>query len=478
MFVICKYGGNLCLQPIIINEMSCARLFKISVFIAFFLTKVNNVLAQQDTLNIMVYNVLHFGDGCQGSNSFLLTQLKDIVNYTNPDVIGMVKTAAIAVTPTDHNGILPYGYADTIIKYALDADFPNRYNYGALTNISGSNDMDVLFYNQNKLGFLKARNLISIQEDFDLYKLYYKDPFLATTHDTTFLYFVLNHTVSGSSSTQRDQQDTLIINQLESIFYHLPNLISMGDFNTRSSGETGYLKYVTNRDTNYLFYDPPFNPDHNLTYPIDWDQNPSLCVGYLNTSTRLQSSYPNSCGANGGAKDWYGHEFISSWLAHNTDYMKYVPNSYTTFGNDGHRLGISENDSTTNGRNNSAPSCIVNAIFQFSDKYPVMIKLAVTYDSLGNGPINPVNALSEVSREKEKITVTNPIQEEIKINFSPGLLGSKCMMWCYDIYGRTLFEQNFTINGTSLNRPVNFASGSYILRLQTMDRIYVFHLVK
>jgi len=445
-----------------------------------FTFKVKSTEAQQDTLNVMAYNVLHFGDGCQGSNTYLEGKLRTIVQYANPDVLGLVKVQSIKVTPTDNNGLSPYGFADSIIQYSLDVAYPARYNYCTLTNISGSNDMDVLFYDQNKLGFLSVKNLISLQEDFDLYKLYYKDPHLTITHDTTFLYFILNHTVSGTSSTQRDQQDTLVIDQLEKIFYHLPNLISMGDFNTHLTGELGYQRYVNNSDTNFLFYDPPFNPDHNLSYPIDWDISPTLCSGYLNTSTRESSSYPNSCGTNNGAKDWYIHIFASAWLTHNFDYIKYIPDSYVTLGNDGNRVGISENDSTTNGRNNSAPSNVVNAIFFLSDKYPTMLKLAVTNDSLGNGPPNPViNGTALVSPEKGMITVNNPIQNnKIEMNFSSACIGENCELTCYDIYGRNLFSNDFVINSTRIEKNVSLSQGTYFLRVQTAHTLNVYHLVK
>jgi len=436
------------------------------------------VSAQQDTLRVMAYNVLHFGDGCQGSNGYLEGKLETIVQYANPDILGLVKVQSIMVTPTDHNGISPYGFADSIIKNSLDVAFPLRYNYCTLTNVSGSNDMDVLFYDQNKLGFVSVKNLISISEDFDLYKLYYKDPNLSTTHDSTFLYFILNHTVSGTSSAQRDQQDTLVIDQLKEKFYHLPNLISMGDFNTHTSGEIGYERYTQGNDTSFMFYDPPFSPDHNLSYPLGWESTPTLCPGYLNTSTRLSSTYPNSCGTSGGAKDWYIHSFLSGWIIHNTDYIRYIPNSYTTLGNDGNRLGISENDSTTNGKNNSAPSNVVNALFFLSDKYPIMVKLAVTYNTTGSGPANPVNSVASVITENEKIAVNDPITNELIMHFDAASMGEKCVMSCFDICGRNLFSYQFTINSTNVSKAINLNQGTYILRLQTERSINVFHIVK
>jgi hypothetical protein len=85
---------------------------------------------------------------------------------------------------------------------------------------------------------------------------------------------------------------------------------------------------------------------------------------------------PNSCGTNGGAKSWYDHIFISPWLVKGSNYMSYIPNSYTTIGNDGKRIGVDIN-STTPQVNTSAPAAVINALWQFSNKYPVSIKLLI-----------------------------------------------------------------------------------------------------
>lgn len=434
--------------------------------------------AQQDTLRVMAYNVLHYGSGCQGSNSFLHSQLKTIIQYSHPDILGFVKAQAIKVTPTDNNGISPYGFADSIIDNALDMVSPGEYNYCPLTNIAASNDMDILFYNQNKIGYVSVRSLCTTQEDFDLYKLYYKDPYLSSTHDTTFLYVILNHTVSGSSSAQRDQQDTIIIGQLKKIFYHLPNLISMGDFNTHSSYEMGYQAYINPSDTSFMFYDPPFQPDNNLTYPLNWESFANLCPAYLNTSTRQSPTYPNSCGTSDGAKNWYIHVFLSGWLTHNTDFVRYISNSYTTIGNDGNRIGISINDSTTNGKNSSAPENVLDALFQLSDKYPVMIELGVNYDSLGNSPADPVNSINRIAAERYSITINNPVTNSVTFHFSANALGKNWNTDWYDICGRHIASDKIRVTSLTMQMPIQLAQGAYILHLQNNDASVSFHVIK
>jgi len=440
-----------------------------------------NSFSQNDTLRVIAYNVLHYGDGCQGSNGYLHSKLKTIVQYANPDVIGLVKMQVIKLSATDGNGISPVGFADSVVNYALDAAYPGRYAYCTLTDYANGNDndMDVLFYNQNKLGFVSVKNLCDIEEDFDLYKLYYKDPNLSSTHDTTFLYFVLNHTVSGSTTNNidsRNQQDTLVIHNLKNIFYHLPNLISMGDFNTHISTEAGYEMYTTTTDTSFLFYDPPFGIDHVFNYPLAWN-GCSSCQAYLNTTTRASATVPNSCGTSGGLGDWFIHILLSGWLTNNFDYIKYIPHSYTTIGNNGNRLNISVNDSTTHGLNTSAPQNVLDAIFNLSDKYPVMVKLGVTYNTTGTGPANPVSSINKITNSQALIKTNNPVQNTITIQFPSDMAGQKATITWYDVTGKLLSTEEYIISD-QINRAVDLEQGTYILHIQTNQESFTARILK
>lgn len=440
--------------------------------------------SQHDTLTVMAYNVLHYGDGCQGSFAHLDSNLKIIIQYANPDIFGMVKSQPIKSSASDPNGYSPINLQDSIILYALDAAYPGRY---ACTPISFTNegfdkDMDLLFYNQNKLGYVSTTLLCNLEEIFSLYKLYYKDPNLSTTMDTTFLHIILNHTVSGSvpnGPISRDHQDSLIVNSLKAMYSHLPNVISMGDFNTHSSDEAGYILMTQTTDTSFLFHDPPFSPDNKLSYPISWE-TATQALPYLNTATRF-TDLPNGCGSSGGAKDWYLHMFLSGWIINNYDYIKYVPNSYKTLGNDGNRGGISINDSTTVGKNLSAPSNVINALYQFSDKYPILSKLAVTYNTTGKSPAYPINTTATVpyTEAQNLIRINNPIQNNtIDIHFASSLNGQAATMSLYDLSGKLIQSQSYSISSTEMNFPFNLNPGMYVLSIQTSTNSFSSRIIR
>ena len=176
---------------------------------------------------------------------------------------------------------------------------------------------------------------------------------------------------------------------IRSKFLYFPNLINMGDFNTANSLEAGYQSVISGADSTTLMGDPPYNPDKILQYPGNWDGSPNTTASYLTTSTRSSPDIPNSCGTSGGAKGWFDHIFISPWLINGKNFIQYLPNSYRTFGNDGNRVGVDIN-SKNPVVNGFAPPTVIDALFQFSNKYPVTIKLVIKANRNGQSLADPI----------------------------------------------------------------------------------------
>lgn len=427
----------------------------------------------QDTLRVMAYNVLNYGayPVCQGPNATYHNYLKTIINYTHPDILGLEKMGSIQLNPGDFHGTAPLGFGDSVLQYALNAAYPGRYAYCTYTNAAQADNMSVLFYNRQKLGFAGITCTYANITDFNTYKLYYKDTNLSATHDTTFLYVVLNHDQSGSSSASiRGGQIAGEMQQIQAHFTHLPNMINMGDFNTRNTGEACYQALVNPADTNFRFFDPPFYPDNNLTYPADWDNSPNSFTDYLTTSTRQSASIPNTCGTSGGAKSWYDHIFLSPWILRNANYISYLPHSYRTVGNDGHRLGISINDNSSV-TNTSVPPDVQEALFQMSNKYPVMVQLLVTANTTGTSPNDPQipTGISELPGQY-RISVQNPVGETMVIRFPGELAGKKLLLHCYDITGRVVLNTSLIVSGGDMQLPFEAGQGVYLLSVSDGNR--------
>lgn len=425
--------------------------------------------AQTDTLRVLGYNVLYYGNGCQGPNCVYHNYLKTIVAYTNPDILSLEKMASIPVSAGDKYATAPAGFADSIVEFALNTAYPGRYAHCPFTNNANSNNMAVIFYDQRKLGFVNIVSSYVNITDFNTYKLYYKDPNLARTHDTTFLYILPTHDRSGDENELvREMQIKEEMLHIKERFTHLPNFINMGDFNVRNSDEPCYKLLTNTPDSNFRFSDPPFYPDRKLSYPADWDQNGNFSA-YLTTSTREYANIPNSAGTGGGAKCWYDHIFLSQWIVNNTDHIRYIPNSYHTVGNDGLRFNISIND--TAHVNHLAPANVIDALYQMSNKYPVMLELEVTQNATGMSPANPEIAGAKIF-VKNEVSVTAPVKgKKLVLHFPGDRKGQDMKIECFDKDNVSQFTKTKTVKDTDMQIDFKVKPGEYTLRISTHHSI-------
>lgn len=457
----------------IANFCVMKNFIKVACFL-FFLFRCMVVSAQTDTLRVMAYNVLDYGElpVCQGPLNQYHAYLDTIVKFANPDILSLEKMGSIKFQPSDFNYSAQIDFQDSILAYALNPAYPGRYYYCPFTNYAGANTFSMLFYDSSKLGFIAITCNYASAEDFNTYKLYYKDPALPTTHDTTYLYVTVNHTISGNSEeASRGLQIANEMAQIQTHFTHLANMINMGDFNVRNTSEPLYQTLTNPSDTDFRYYDPPFYPDHTFTVPADWDNNSASYTSYLTTSTRELGDVPNSCGTNGGAKDWYDHIFLSPWIVNNQNYIRYIPNSFHVLGNDGHRLGISVNDPPMN---SAVPANIANCLFQMSNKYPVIAELLVSSNTTGTSlpdpQITPV-AVHNLLQVTDQVTVLNPVQDQLVLNCTDGLLQTSLRLVGCDMLGRVWINESVAVSGPRLWIPVSLAPGVYTLKVYSGDRL-------
>jgi hypothetical protein len=437
--------------------------FFLSIFIAY------TSAAQKDTLRVLGYNVLYYGNGCQGPTWKYHQYLKTIAAYANADLLSFEKMASAPVSNDDKSAAAPAGFIDSVVKYALNAAFPGRYAHCPFTNAAKSNNAAVLFYDQHKLGFVSIVSSYCNITDFNTYKLYYKDPNLSRTHDTTFLYLTLNHDKSGDDNMQvRANQVAQEMRLIKNHFTHLPNMINIGDFNLRNSDEPVYQTLTADPDTNFRFYDPPFYPDHTLSYPADWDHNAAFSA-FLTTSTRESGEIPNSCGSGGGAKNWYDHIFFSSWIVNNANFIRYIPHSYHTVGNDGKRFKVSINNNNIN-INSSAPAEVIDALYNFSNKYPVMASLEVTSNVEGVSLPNPQIPNVPIFY-KEEIKVDNPVGNDLVIHFPDAMKDEEMNVEFIDKYGSSHLKKSLKVNDAQMKLRCKLAPGAYTVRFSTEHNV-------
>jgi hypothetical protein len=233
-------------------------------------------------------------------------------------------------------------------------------------------------------------------------------------------------------------------------------MLNMGDFNTHNSDEACYQALVNPANPAFRFYDPPFAPDASVSYPADWDNNPASYAAFLTTSTRLSGSVPNSCGTSGGGKSWYDHIFVSQSIIQHTAGIAYIPHSYRTLGNDGNRTGISVNDAPAN---TAVSAAVADALFQMSNKYPVMVNLLVSPTASGIASLY----------EPQEVTVPSPVHNMLQVQLSARWAGTTMPAICSDMAGRVVM--NFACNGTTAV-PCGLAPGTYVIHLFAPGQVF------
>ncbi len=422
--------------------------------------------AATDSLKVMSYNVLYYGNSCQGPNGNYHEYLRTIVKYANPDLLALVKTASAPVAAGDNFASAPFGFADSILINAMNKAYPCRYNYAVFTNKSHSTNMVLLFYDSTKLGFAKLVSSYSNLIDFNTYKLFYKGASIAAGTDTTFLYLTLNHDKSGDE--MMPVRANQIMGEMREIKKHctkLGNHINLGDFNARGSEEPFYQLLTNPTDTNFRFYDPPFYPDRNLQYPADWDHNATYSA-FFTTSTREFDDIPNSCGSAGGAKGWYDHIFLSGWLVRGDNHLKYVPKSYRTLGNDGQRYRIGINNKNVH-KNESVPADVLEALYRMSNKYPVMLTLEVNPEMGRPGLKDPEISNVPVFAKDDPIMVTDTVVSKIMIRFPSLMLHQEISVECKDSKGKSMFKKDINVSEELTQLKATMRPGNYTLKIFT-----------
>ena len=318
---------------------------------------------QYDTLSIVTYNTLNYGFHPTSHCPSLITSnkhryLKEIVQYLNPDILGLVKMT----------GDLPSFSTDSVIN-VLDSVCPDCYGHSQFTNRSGYKKINMLYYKKSKLEYVGTTTIFSRDtniSDINLHKLYYKDSNLSVTHDTTYLNIVQAHLISGPNNTlQRLTEINGVKGWLDTNIVSSENILFMGDLNTKSSMEPCFQALI-NTSNNYTVF---FDPDSQLG---DWVNFPANFANYLTQSTRVTD--PGDCGSVGGMNSRFDHILCTSSIMNGTINLQYIPGSFKVIGQDGLHTNQPLNGLPTD---TVVPPFILNDLYLMSSHLPVLLKLRI-----------------------------------------------------------------------------------------------------
>ena len=384
------------------------------------------VFIAQDTLKVTYYNLLNFPSQQQDR----VDTLKKILDFIKPDIFLV-------------NELTSFNGAMLIKNNALNSNGFNTYQSALFYD--GPDTDNLLFYNHSKFGLYSQNQISTTLRDISEYVLYYKDPNLVTSNDTTFVTFYSLHLKAGNSSTseERRNQDAVIFKQYLIENGITKNIFVGGDFNFYNSTELGCQEILYGQGLELL--DP-------LDKIGNWHTN-SDYIDCHTQSTRLNTG-GYAGGANGGMDDRFDFIFVSEDIMSGSGEVNYIDNSYVAEGQDGSYFNQEINYSS----NSVVPNNIASALFYMSDHLPVSLQFFV-------------DQTLDIDKNKDN-------QIEIDFNFSFNSLLIKDVknfetLKIHDINGRCVIKKQFP-NSKYLSIDLSMLkTGFYVLNCRSKNEVFV-----
>ncbi len=311
------------------------------LFSALAIALIISVKAQPQELDsclIATYNILNYpGTDTTSRNPYFRT----IISSMNPDVL-------IVQEMSSQEGV--DGFLDDIMN-----SYGETFAAGIFIDTGAKNN--AIFYKTAKFNFINTTRIITEERDINEFILLHNGD-----DDTLRIYSV--HLKAGDTPAEREQRarevDSLrkVTDKLHLGAYY----IVLGDFNIYNSSELAYQKLLDQNNTGYVL-DP-------INRPGDWHED-SLFADIHTQSTRTRQF---GGGVHGGLDDRFDIILVSQTIE-DVEWIRYISETYTSYGNDGNHF----NDSINAPPNTAVTQEIANASHYASDHLPVYAKFLFDY---------------------------------------------------------------------------------------------------
>jgi hypothetical protein len=338
---------------------------KISSFIlaAFVCTQVLAQSVAYDTVTVMHYNLMQFNVANPPSCtppavSARLLNITTIFGYVKPDIFSVNEMNRDAVT------------ADRILAAVTTAGYGNFQR--AALNFGNQSDVlsNMIYYNTQKLSLTVNTIIGCSPRTANIYQFKHKGTVSGAniTGSDVLMTFVVVHLKAGNTPTDNEQKATCVQNIMDYLNQNYDksgNYFVQGDFNLYTSSESAFTNFTA---SNPISFRDPINRIGS------WSNNGTFADIHTQ-STRLSGS---ECFAGGGMDDRFDFILANQAVLNDSFYVKYIPNSYKTIGQNGTAL-----NSDVNSANNTADVAYIReALYGTSDHLPVSLKLRITLSTV------------------------------------------------------------------------------------------------
>lgn len=408
-------------------------------------------LSAQDSLRVLQYNLLNYGNYstyCNNVNNNHITKeghLRTIIGYLKPDIFTVNEISSVNA------------YHDRLLTEVMNSDGRSYYKRTPATNIAESDIINMMFYDSTKL-VLHSMQVIQLNvRDINLYRLYYKSGKLQTG-DTIFLNCIVAHLKAGDSNSDALLRGVMAANVMNWLQTNtLPgNFLLMGDFNVYTSTEPSYQYFTSSTAGAFQFFDP-------VNTPGEWNNN----IDFAAVHTQSVSA-SGGCQAGGGMDDRFDFILATDEIMEGSRKIRYKQGSYKAVGQDGNHF----NQSITNLPNPSVPPDVLTALGRASDHLPVTLVLEVEAEQPG--------AITESLFIKDAVLI-RVSESEATINLT-ALKPNEISVSIFSSTGQHLHQHNYQLyqGFNSIKIPLSsLTSGMYLISILDSQRYRkTFKLVK
>lgn len=412
------------------------------LLVALLFVSFSSSLAQTETLKVMQYNILNYGNNtgdCNNDNNNVNDKngyIRTILTEYYPDILTICEMGRSSALPND------------FLRNNLNINGKNYWMTEPGSNSHNTSLTNCIFYNSLKLMLVGHHTAQTNTRDVDVY-----DFRLKNESGNIYLTCVIAHLKAGTGTSNVSDRKKMAENTMQYLNnnYQDCNILIMGDFNVYTNTEPAYVAF-TNQTAypNAYFIDP--------VYPSgvgNWNNNRAYAP-YHTQSTHANND--SDCHASGGMDDRFDFILMSPNIYSGREGLHYIGGTYKALGQDGKRFNGSINSPT----NNTIPQDVANALFNNSDHLPITMELSII-DNYGTNDLN----FNELSYD----IFPNPANDKVYIRFYQDNIG-KANLLLFNTLGQMVYSEEIMVDNCLTEHfiPVeNLPKGLYFLKITNAD---------
>lgn len=376
-------------------------MFKKKLTLVFIIVSLS--INAQETIKTMVYNLLEFPSAFPSNRAEIL---RDIIDEYEPDIFMVCELES----ETGANLILNTSLNDEGNNYIMAPFEPSQ---------SGDPDHQQLVFYRKGMFTLEASEVLPTPvRDINHYTLK-----LSTSDQQTdpVLFEVFVTHLKSSTGTANKQLRLEMVQQFTNRLETLdPNsfVLFAGDFNLYTATEPAYMELLD--PTNAIVMVDP------IDRPGSWNNNINF-QDIHSQSTRI-SSGPFGAGAGGGLDDRFDFITISENMQ-NDPKLKYIPDSYKSFGNNGNCYDNSINSPDCFG---DFSQTLRENLYNMSDHLPIVMNLEtnkqIVLSNVDFSMVSPIELENTLVTEKLNIRLNSNLSEKFSFEVY-NVLGQKLLKY-------------------------------------------------